>query len=160
MKFVNFLKKYANFYYILLILNVCKQTFHISHVRISQKVKGVLMWNLQHIIFIWRRRYCQIFKSALVYLQTNWGNNINKFYSMGSVFVVFCLNVHTWFQTFIERFPVADLDFLQYLTWISLWQWLTARRRYILPQRVHQQCLTKKDVLSSALQVVFTDLIC
>ena len=47
-------------------LNVCKQTFHISNVCISQKVKGVLMWNFQHIIFIWRRRYCQIFKSALV----------------------------------------------------------------------------------------------
>ena len=30
-------------------LNVYKQTFHISHVRIPQKVKGVLMWNLQHI---------------------------------------------------------------------------------------------------------------
>ena len=32
----------------MLFLNVCKQTFHISHVHISQKVKGVL-WNLQHI---------------------------------------------------------------------------------------------------------------
>ena len=50
-------------------LNICKQTFHKSHMRISQKVKGVLMWNLQHIIFIWRRRYWQIFKSALVYLK-------------------------------------------------------------------------------------------
>ena len=49
-------------------LNVYKQTFHISHVHISQKVKGVLIWNLQHIIFIWRRRYWQIFRSALVYL--------------------------------------------------------------------------------------------
>ena len=49
-------------------LNICKQTFHISHVRISQKV-GALMWNLQHIIFIWRQRYWQIFKSALVYLK-------------------------------------------------------------------------------------------
>ena len=28
-----------------MLLNVCKQTFHISHVRISQKVKGVLIWN-------------------------------------------------------------------------------------------------------------------
>ena len=26
------------------------------------------MWNLQHIVFFWRRRYCQISKSALVYL--------------------------------------------------------------------------------------------
>ena len=30
-------------------LNVCKQTFYVSHVHISQKVKGVLMWNLQHL---------------------------------------------------------------------------------------------------------------
>ena len=37
---------------ILLFLNVCKQCFNISHVRILQKVKGVLMQNLQHIIFI------------------------------------------------------------------------------------------------------------
>ena len=39
------------------------------HVGISQKVKSVLMWNLQDIFFIWRRRYWQIFKSALVYLE-------------------------------------------------------------------------------------------
>ena len=30
-------------------LKICKQTFHISHVCIFQKVKGVLMWNIQHI---------------------------------------------------------------------------------------------------------------
>ena len=36
--------------------NVSKQTFHISHVCISLKVKGVLMWNLQHVIFVWRQR--------------------------------------------------------------------------------------------------------
>ena len=34
-------------------LNICKQTFHISHVRISQKVKGVLIWNFQDIILIY-----------------------------------------------------------------------------------------------------------
>ena len=50
-------------------LNVCKQTFHISDVRIFQKGKSVLMWNLQHIFSIWRRRYWQIFKSAFVYLE-------------------------------------------------------------------------------------------
>ena len=49
-------------------LNICKNTFHIFYVCISQKVKCALMWNLQHTIFIWRRRYLQIFKSALVYL--------------------------------------------------------------------------------------------
>ena len=62
-------------------LNVCKQTFHISQVRISRKVKVVLMWNLQHIILIWRRRYWQIFKSALVYLYIHiWYTFINSFY--------------------------------------------------------------------------------
>ena len=45
---------------LLLFLNVCKQTFHISNVDISQNVKDVLMWNLQHVIFMWRRRYWQI----------------------------------------------------------------------------------------------------
>ena len=36
-------KKQANFYLILLFLNVCKQTFHISHRCISQNVKSVLV---------------------------------------------------------------------------------------------------------------------
>ena len=31
-------------------LYVCKQTFHISPVRVSQKVNGVIMRNLRHII--------------------------------------------------------------------------------------------------------------
>ena len=47
-----FLKKQAKFQHILLFQNVCKQTFHISYVRISQNVEVVLMWNLQDIIFI------------------------------------------------------------------------------------------------------------
>ena len=42
--------------HILVFMNVCKQTFHISHVHIFQKVKGVLMWNLRHI-FLSRPRY-------------------------------------------------------------------------------------------------------
>ena len=32
-------------------MNVCNQTSHISLVWISQKVKGVLMWNF-HILFL------------------------------------------------------------------------------------------------------------
>ena len=32
-------------------LYVCKQTLHISRVRITQKVNAVIIWNLQHIIF-------------------------------------------------------------------------------------------------------------
>ena len=51
MKFLNVLKR-GLIFYILSFLNVSKQTFHISHVRISQKVKGVLMQNLQYIIFV------------------------------------------------------------------------------------------------------------
>ena len=65
-----FLKNLANFYLIQLFLNVCKQTFHISHARTSQKVKGVLIWNLQHTIFMWRQRCWQIFKSVSVSLWT------------------------------------------------------------------------------------------
>ena len=38
-----FLKKYANFYLILFFVHICKETFHISHIRVSQNVKGVLM---------------------------------------------------------------------------------------------------------------------
>ena len=41
--------------YSLLSQNVCKQTFHISHVGMLQKVKCVTMWSLLHIIFMWRR---------------------------------------------------------------------------------------------------------
>ena len=65
-QFVNFSKSWLIFNILYGFLNVCKQTFNISRVLKSQKVQCVLMWDLQHIIFIWQRRYCQIFKSALV----------------------------------------------------------------------------------------------
>ena len=42
MRFVNLLKN-RQIFYILLFLNFCKHTFHISHTRVSQKVKGVLL---------------------------------------------------------------------------------------------------------------------
>ena len=60
-----FLKKHANFYLIQIFVNFFFETLHMSHVRLSQNVKGVLMRNLWHIIFLWRRRYWQILKSAL-----------------------------------------------------------------------------------------------
>ena len=59
-----FLKKKANFYLILLFLNVCKPTFHISHMRISQNIKVVLMWNFWYI-FMWRKSYWQIFEICI-----------------------------------------------------------------------------------------------
>ena len=30
-------------------MNICKQTFYISQVHISQKVKGILKWNIKYI---------------------------------------------------------------------------------------------------------------
>ena len=42
-KVCKFFKKWAHFKQILLFVNVYKQTFHISHVCIPQKVKDVLM---------------------------------------------------------------------------------------------------------------------
>ena len=41
-------------------MNVFKQSFQISHVRVSQNVKGVLMFNLRHIIFTRRQIYWQV----------------------------------------------------------------------------------------------------
>ena len=46
-------------------LNVCKQTFHISYMCISQNVKSVLMWNIWHIIFMWRRRILADFQISI-----------------------------------------------------------------------------------------------
>ena len=51
-KFVSFLKSRLIFD-IPLFLNVCKQIFHISRVRISQGVRCVIMRSPKHIIFIW-----------------------------------------------------------------------------------------------------------
>ena len=41
----------------ILFLYVCKQTFHLSRVRITQKVNPIIMRNLRHFIFMWRQRY-------------------------------------------------------------------------------------------------------
>ena len=38
----------------------------VNKLRISQELKGVLMWILQHIFFIWRRRYWQILNSQIL----------------------------------------------------------------------------------------------
>ena len=67
-EFVNFLKSRLIFNVFYCFLNVWKQTFHISHVRISQKVKSVLMWNFQHIVSMRRWRCWLIFNSSLVLL--------------------------------------------------------------------------------------------
>ena len=38
-------------------LYICKQTFHISRVPITQKVNAFIMRNLRQIVFMWRQRY-------------------------------------------------------------------------------------------------------
>ena len=48
----NFLKRQAIFYFVLLFLNVCNENFHVSHMCISQNVKGVLMWNSRHYFHV------------------------------------------------------------------------------------------------------------
>ena len=51
----------------------------------SQYVKGALLWNLRHIVFMWRRRYWQIFKSVLVYLEGifNILVNVHRYWGLG-----------------------------------------------------------------------------
>ena len=58
-KFLIFLKSRLIFLLLYCFSMFVNKTFHISHVRISQNVKGVLMWNLWPTIFMWRRRYWQ-----------------------------------------------------------------------------------------------------
>ena len=46
-------------------LKVCKQTVHLSHVRTTQKVKGVLTWNLQHNYFHMQARILTNFQFCI-----------------------------------------------------------------------------------------------
>ena len=66
----------------LLFLNVCKQTFRISHERMSQNVKAVLMWILPHIVSVWRQKMLGYFDICIsVPLTVTEVRNIsNKFY--------------------------------------------------------------------------------
>ena len=69
MKFVNFLKGRL-FFNILLFLYVYKQTFCNLYGEITWEFFRFRVGNFQGIIFLWKRTYREIFKSALVYLQT------------------------------------------------------------------------------------------
>ena len=95
----------------MLFLNVCKQPFHITHVCISQKVKSLLVWNLQHIVFIWKRRYWHIFKSALVYLYDEDVNSQGSIYCV-TVLLVWLLEVLTLFPFVVLIFPLVVLAYL------------------------------------------------
>ena len=65
----------VNFSEIRLIFNIfycfwvfVNKHFNISHLRIPQKLIRSIIWNLRHIMFLWRRSCRKIFKSALVCL--------------------------------------------------------------------------------------------
>ena len=66
-------------------------TFHISHVRISQKLTGFSMSSLQHIIFILRQRCWQIFKSALAYLKKKLSNTRVDWFKASLLFLIIIL---------------------------------------------------------------------
>ena len=68
MNFVNFWKSrlFLNIFYCSWIF--VNRLFTCLTCKYLKKV-SVLMWNLQKIIFIWRRRYWQIFKFTLVYVE-------------------------------------------------------------------------------------------
>ena len=111
-------------------LNVCKKTFHIS-----QKVKSVLMWNLQHIIDIWRRRYRQIFKSALAHLwhfliKTQvWWNDVYHldcssnatcalfFFLRDFTNFTFVFNIYSWFWLLVCRIKMLILSIFGIIKW-------------------------------------------
>lgn len=60
---------FIDIFYCCYILCVCKQTFCFSKMCISQKLKKILLWNLQHIFYVKvTTTYRQIWKSLLVYI--------------------------------------------------------------------------------------------
>ena len=44
-------------------MNVCEQSFRISHMCISQKVNGIVMWNLRHVFFSYEDEDVKIFSN-------------------------------------------------------------------------------------------------
>ena len=96
-KFVNFLKS--------------KLFFSILLYCISQKVKNLFVWNLQHIIFKWKRRYWHIFKSALEYLYDEDVNSQCNIYCV-TVLLVWLLEVLTLFPFLVLIFPFVVLVYL------------------------------------------------
>ena len=64
---------------------------------VSRVSSSVLIWNLLHIIFIWGRRYWQIFKSALVYL-------FNKI-----IFINSLVLPHRFFQQISSTFVMDNM---------------------------------------------------
>ena len=84
---------------------VCKQTFHITLVCITQKV-NVIIRNLRHIIFIRRQRYLLDFQICISVLLMLWCNPRDTQVK---------LNVHKTFR----RRPVPLLNVLCYVQFMS-----------------------------------------
>ena len=119
-------------------LHFCKQTFNISHVCISQNVKGNLMRNLQLIIFTWTRRYWQIFKSALVcvplkkvfvkvtYLVKSVQSNIYVFIFCHSHKKLLCNSKQHWI---ISTLLSVRKQVVLYVLWMKWLWWLFWRKK-------------------------------
>ena len=114
-------------------LNVCKQILHISHVRISQKVKGVLMWNLQHIFLHMKTKILadfQICISAPLIIKANWCQlSDNKFWNerqlVSPIYNQF--DLYNFCKACIGRFLDTKtyffaLNFLQNCILFTLWE--------------------------------------
>ena len=111
-------------------LNVCKQTFCISYVRISQEV----MWNVQHFIFIRRRINWHIFGSALVTICAMRCARFIIYFNLNSCTKLFYLTFNCfwailcwpflYFCNFISSFIASKFtscffNFLNYSFWSS-----------------------------------------
>ena len=76
--------------------------FHISHVCISQKVKGVLMWNLQHIISIkWKFWYILFLHACKHY-------NNEGTYTSSYFLQISWTKLCTWTEPFHFQFHMAN----------------------------------------------------
>ena len=107
-------------------LNVCKQTFHISQVRVSQKVKDVLMLNLKMLFSYEDFQICiSVPLNLLGNLVINffWMWSIMKVYTICSILPQIPYLGKTWFLRYWPKCfrPIRLQDFL--INYISRTKW-------------------------------------
>ena len=117
-------------------LNVCKQTFQISHVRILKEVKSALMWNLQHNYFHMKTKILAGFQICIsvplnksrkcVKLEKYWLYSLHKLPQ---------LHLISWCGNFMEKHSIRIIsgDAMQILCIIS-------------PETMWKLCLSRKFV--------------
>ena len=87
--------------------------------RISEKVNGVTMWNLWHVIFTWKRRYRKIFKFGLVY---HYRHMISKeeYRDVGKNWIL--RGLATSLSQFYASFYKKNCCEISYFLYVSLWK--------------------------------------